>query len=156
MPNKANLHTYPLLGRFSAPARRLPFLWSWKRPQVVRSYYVGWVVTLLPLGGVQLVLSLFLAIVFKANMPIAAGLQFVSNPLTAAPLLFTTFHLGKVGLSLFGVSPEGMAAGIALNLFVGAIVGGLMCGAACHLAHVFFAGRAQRRFASLKAKQITK
>lgn len=156
LPRRSNVHRYPLIKYFGPYAKKTPEIWSWKRPQVVRSYYVGWIITLLPAGGIQILLALMLAIAFKANVPVAAGLQFVSNPLTAAPILFSTYHIGKGSLGIFGVAPTGMAAGIAVNLVIGAILGGLLCAAICHFAHTVIAGRAKARAAAPASQgQIT-
>ena len=155
LPRRSNVHRYPLIKYFGSYAKKTPEIWSWKRPQVVRSYYVGWVITLLPAGGIQILLALILAIAFKANVPVAAGLQFVSNPLTAAPILFSTYHIGKGSLGVFGLAPAGMATGIAANLVIGAILGGLVIAALCHLVHNVLSGRAKARADAAKLGQIT-
>lgn len=141
LPRRSNVHRYPVIRFFGERARKRPYLWSWKRPQMTRSYYIGWVVTLLPIGGVQILLAVLLCMLFRANIPIAAALQFVSNPFTAAPILITTYNAGKAVLSPFGYMPGSWVFGLATNLSVGALVVGLGLGGLCHLLHLLVARR---------------
>lgn len=154
LPRRSNVERYPLLKYLGPRAKRIPDLWSWKRPQVIRAYYIGWVLTLLPIG-LQGLAAIALAIVFKANLPVAVGLQFVSNPLTAAPLLFSTYSIGKGVLWAVGAAPAGIATGIALNLLIGGVVLGLLIAAVSHLIHLLLSERVRRRNARLAMRQIT-
>ena len=103
---------------------------------VRRAYYVGWVITLMPLFGAQIVVATGLAILFKANVTVSAALQFVSNPLSAAPILFLTHQTGKAVLSLFGIGLPGPLTGITANLFVGGAACGLACGLLTDIVHL--------------------
>lgn len=129
LPRRSNASRYPVL-RYVAPfLKERNYLWSWKQAHVRRAYYLGWVITLMPLFGAQILAATGLAVLFKANVTVAAALQFVSNPLTAAPILYLTYQSGKAILSFIGIGLPGPFTGITANLFVG----GAACGLACAL-----------------------
>ena len=65
--------------------------------------YAGCILTLMPLFGIQLPLSLLLALVLRANLPILAGLQIVSNPITVIPIWFSAYQIGRHFLGVIGV-----------------------------------------------------
>ncbi|MBC2600372.1 DUF2062 domain-containing protein [Puniceicoccus vermicola] len=106
LPRRANIHRYPVLNWFAGTARKKDFLWSFRRNAVVPAFYVGWVLTLLPLYGLQLVLAFLLALGFRANLMIMIALQMVSNPITVLPLWYLNYQVGNFFLNLiFGESP---------------------------------------------------
>lgn len=133
LPRRSNLSRYPILKYFAGPARRLPFLWSYRPEHVRPALYVGSILTLMPLIGLQLFL-VFLACVFlRGNLPIAAALQFISNPLTAAPLYGLTYAVGAP--ITYWIAPGAEAAlRIPTALGFGAVVLGLVMAACIHLA----------------------
>jgi len=49
LPRRTNIHRYPVLHWFAGTARKKDFLWSFRRSAVMPAFYVGWVLTLLPL-----------------------------------------------------------------------------------------------------------
>jgi hypothetical protein len=106
LPRRTNIHRYPVLHWFAGTARKKDFLWSFRRSAVMPAFYVGWVLTLLPLYGLQMVLGLLLAISFRANLMIMMALQLVSNPITVLPLWYFNYLVGNFFLNLlFGESP---------------------------------------------------
>jgi hypothetical protein len=133
LPRRSNVVRYPLIKYWGQGARKRGYLWSWKQPNVSRALYVGWIVTLMPFGGIQILLAALLAVVFKANLTVAAGLQFVSNPLTAAPLYVSTYFVGKQALTLAGLVPQGWIGGAAANLVVGGLISGVSAAALTQL-----------------------
>ena len=103
MPRRAVFHRYPVIGRFAPAARRRAYLWSFKARHVRPAIYLGAIVSLWPVMGLQLGVALAGAVLLRANIMVAGALQFVSNPLTAAPLYYLTYRVGK-GL-LFPTQP---------------------------------------------------
>lgn len=106
LPRRANIHRYPVLSWFAGTARKKDFLWSFRRAAIVPAFYAGWVLTLLPLYGLQIALAFVLALLFRANLMIMVALQLVSNPLTVLPLWYLNYLVGNFFLNLiFGESP---------------------------------------------------
>jgi len=106
LPRRSNVHRYPVLSWFAVTARKKAFLWSFRRNEVVPAFYAGWVLTLLPLYGVQIILAFLLALAFRANLMIMVALQAVSNPITVLPLWYLNYLTGNFLLNLFlGESP---------------------------------------------------
>lgn len=105
LPRRANLTRYPVLKWFAASARKSWFLWSFKPGPLRRAIYFGAVLALLPLLGVQVPLSLLLCLLVRANLPVCAGLQFITNPLTAVPLYGVTYLVGHWILYQLSGSP---------------------------------------------------
>jgi uncharacterized protein (DUF2062 family) len=132
LPRQSNLGRYPFLKYFAASARRLPFLWSYRPEHVRPALYAGSILTLLPLMGVQMVLALALCILFRANLPIAAGLQLISNPLTAAPLYGLTFAVGSPLASTLLPHSHALLF-VPVSLGLGASVLGLALAMSLHL-----------------------
>lgn len=106
LPRRTNIHRYPVLSWFAGSARKKAFLWSFRKSAVVPAFYVGWVLTLVPLYGFQIVLAFLLALVFRANLMIMMALQMISNPVTVLPLWYLNYLVGNFLLNLvFGESP---------------------------------------------------
>jgi len=107
MPRRAVMHKYPLVGRFAAMARQRAYLWSMKPQHMRPALYVGSILSLLPVMGVQLPLALLLSILLRANFMVLGGLQFITNPFTAAPIYYATHQLGAYVIrhAGFGESP---------------------------------------------------
>lgn len=103
LPRRANMHRYPVLRFFSRAARKRSYLWSFRVEQAVPAIYLGCVLTLMPLFGVQFALALVLALLFRANLPLLAGIQMVSNPVTLIPISYTVYQIGRLFLALFRI-----------------------------------------------------
>jgi uncharacterized protein (DUF2062 family) len=127
LPRKANVGRYPGLKRFADAARKRPWLWSFKRPQILPAVYVGTVLSLMPTYGIQFVIAFGAAMLFRANLTVMAGLQLITNPLTAAPIYLFTDWLGMwiIGSTGYG---EGLnSVGTHFNaLVLGGVVAGLV------------------------------
>lgn len=108
VPRRAMLHKYPLIGRFAEFARKRSFLWSFKSEHMRPAFYAGSILSLLPVMGVQLPLALMLSLLLRGNFMVAGGLQFITNPFTAAPIYYATHQLGAklISVSGFGHSIE--------------------------------------------------
>ncbi len=94
LPRRATMHRYPIVGRFANTARKRAYLWSFKPTSVRRSFYAGMILALQPILGVQLPLALALSLALRTNFMILGGLQFITNPFTAAPIYYATNQLG--------------------------------------------------------------
>ena len=103
LPRRTNIHRYPILKFFAEAARKRIYLWSFRVENAVPAIYAGSILALLPLYGVQLPLSLLLALLLRANLPILAGLQMISNPVTVLPIYFAAYQIGRHFLSVIGV-----------------------------------------------------
>lgn len=108
MPRRAVFHKYPLIGRFAEAARKRAYLWSFKTTHLRPSFYAGSILALLPVMGMQLPLAFLLCLLLRGNFMVMGGLQFITNPFTAAPIYYATHELGKtvIEASGFGRSPE--------------------------------------------------
>ncbi|WP_260928724.1 DUF2062 domain-containing protein [Novosphingobium sp. 9] len=76
-------HEQLAANRFTAPLARRPALFRFTRRSVPRGVAVGMFVGIFALiPGVQIVGSALMCVPFRANIPIAAAVTFISNPLT--------------------------------------------------------------------------
>lgn len=126
LPRRANVHRYPVIKWFAEHARRRPYLWSFKRAQVMPALYVGSVISLLPIYGIQIVVAFAAALLLRANLTVSVALQFLTNPLTVVPVYAFTGWVGATLMRALGIG-EGLptAAFYANALFVGGVIVGL-------------------------------
>ncbi|MGB0257507.1 MAG: DUF2062 domain-containing protein [Coraliomargarita sp.] len=103
LPRRATIHRYPVLKYFSEAARKRIYIWSFRTENAVPAIYIGCVLTLLPIYGIQLPLAFLFALIFRANLPILAGLQMVTNPFTALPIYFSLYQVGRNCVNLAGI-----------------------------------------------------
>ena len=103
LPRRANIRRYPVLRYFADATRKRAYIWSFRVAHAVPAIYAGSILMLLPLYGIQLPLAFLLALWLRANFPILAGLQLVSNPVTVLPIWFIAYRVGRNFLALFGI-----------------------------------------------------
>ncbi|MGB0333825.1 MAG: DUF2062 domain-containing protein [Opitutales bacterium] len=103
LPRRANIHRYPILRWFSKGARKRAYIWSFRSKNAVPAIYAGCILTFMPIYGIQIPTALVLALLLRANLPILASLQMVSNPLTAVPLWLADYQIGRTVLGIFGI-----------------------------------------------------
>ena len=103
LPRRATIHRYPILKFFAEAARKRSYIWSFRVEDATPAIYAGCILTLMPLYGIQLPLAVLLALVLRANLPIIAGLQMVSNPLTVIPIWFSDYQVGRHFLGVIGI-----------------------------------------------------
>jgi uncharacterized protein (DUF2062 family) len=106
MPRRAVFHRYPIIGRFAQIARARPYLWSMKPQNLTRAFYAGSILSLLPVFGVQLPIAFALSLLLRTNLMVMGGLQFITNPATAAPIYAGTYVVGKAIINATGLAPE--------------------------------------------------
>lgn len=107
LPRKATIHRYPVLGWFAETARKRSYLWSFRREDVVPAIYVGCILSMLPIYGIQVPLAFLFSMVFRCNLMIMVATQFITNPLTAGPLYLAACYVGLEIFYVFGVDIPG-------------------------------------------------
>lgn len=107
LPRKATIHRYPVLGWFASTARKRAYLWSFRREDVVPAIYVGCILSMLPIYGIQVPLAFLLALVFRSNLMVMVATQFITNPLTAGPLYLVSCYVGLQIFYVFGAEIPG-------------------------------------------------
>lgn len=100
-PRKATIHRYPGLRFFANSARKRSYLWSFRVGEVVPALYAGWILTLMPVMGIQILLALALALLLRANLMVLVGLQMLSNPLTIGIIWPFNYKVGRMLMSIF-------------------------------------------------------
>ena len=106
LPRRTNIHRYPILKFFTETARKRVHIWSFRVENAVPAIYMGSILTLMPLYGIQVPTAIILALILRANLPIIVGLQIVSNPLTVLPIWFAAYQIGRIILSVIGISVD--------------------------------------------------
>jgi len=76
-----------------------PLLWKPTEETVARGLMVGTFIGLLPFFGLQILLSIFICYAWRVNVTTAALATFISNPLTAPPIMWAQLKLGRFLLS---------------------------------------------------------
>lgn len=103
LPRRASVQNYPILKHFSAVVKKRSYLWSFRVEDVVPAFYVGWIITLMPIPSVfQIFVALLAAMFCRANVVILVGLQLLSNPFTFIFLWAVTHKVGAMLVSLLG------------------------------------------------------
>ena len=87
--------------------------------------YAGSILAFLPTYGFQIPLALLAAVAFRANLPVMIAIQFITNPLTIAPLYLTTHKVGTWLIQTTGFTPMGSKVG---NAAYALVLGGIACG----------------------------
>jgi len=75
-----------------------PVLFAINRRSVAGAVWVGLLVGLLPLPA-QTLIALLLAMVLRVNLPIAALMVWVTNPISMVPIFYTEYRLGTLILN---------------------------------------------------------
>lgn len=126
LPRRDNIHRYPIIKWFAKHASKRPYLWSFKRAQVLPALYVGSVISLWPIYGIQVVVALAAALLFRANLTVIVGLQFLTNPLTVVPIYAFTGWVGTRLMPYLGLADSLPSAAYYANaLFIGGLIVGL-------------------------------
>jgi uncharacterized protein len=108
VPRRSNVHRYPGLGWAGKFARERKYLWSFRYREVAIALYAGSIVAFLPIMGIQIPVALGLALLLRANLPVFVGLQLITNWVTAVPIYYVCYDVGRIVLKLFGVHVEAL------------------------------------------------
>ena len=76
-----------------APHLADPRLWQFNRHSLNKAVYIGVLCAFFPLPG-QMLLALIGALMFRANVPMALGLTWITNPLTTLPVFYAGYYVG--------------------------------------------------------------
>ncbi|PZO08035.1 MAG: hypothetical protein DCF27_09740 [Lysobacteraceae bacterium] len=125
LPRRANVSRYPVIKWFAEAARKRPYLWSFKRPQVMASLYAGSVLAMMPVYGLQVAIALALAVLVRGNLTVIVGLQMITNPLTLGPIYYGTHALGQFVIERVGFGGGATGWGSHVNALV---LGGILAG----------------------------
>ena len=107
LPRRSNVHRYPVLKWFGQSAKKRSFLWSFRSREMIPAIFLGMIVALMPLVGVQmLVVSLLAVFLVRANLPVLIGLQWISNPFTMGPIYYADYQMGMAMMELLGLESE--------------------------------------------------
>lgn len=125
LPRRANVGRYPVIRRFAEAARARPYLWSFKRENVLPALYVGSVLAFMPTYGLQVLLAFVVAIFVRANLTIIVALQMITNPITAAPAYLLTHEVGQwlIDHTGYGVGDSEFGTGVNALILGGLVVG---------------------------------
>jgi uncharacterized protein (DUF2062 family) len=92
MPKREELEA----NRFVAPFARRHELWRFTRRSVPRGVAVGLLVGIFALiPGIQIIGAALMCVPCRGNIPIAAAMTFLSNPLTTPMILAASIYLGN-------------------------------------------------------------
>jgi uncharacterized protein len=92
MPKREELEA----NRFVAPFARRQELWRFTRRSVPRGVAIGLLVGIFALiPGIQIVGAALLCVPCRGNIPIAAAMTFLSNPLTTPLILIAAAYVGS-------------------------------------------------------------
>ncbi len=156
LPRRANVHRYPVIRWFAHLAAKAPFLWSYKRKNLVPALYAGSVLAFLPLYGFQFVLAFGVALMMRANLTVTVALQFITNPFTILPIYGFTSLVGSRLMTAVGFGDELPTALFFTNaLFIGGVVVGLGVALLADLLWRFFAWEARRFRAQLRRLEVS-
>ena len=159
LPRKANLARYPVLKWFAHHAKKAPFLWSFRRQNVIASLYLGSVLAFLPLYGIQALLAFVAALLVRGNLTVMVALQFVTNPLTIIPIYGLTGWLGVTLMDWLGIGEQMHVALRATHgLFIGGVIVGLAFACVADLTWRLLAWEARvfrERLAQLRQRMAT-
>ena len=82
--------------RFVGPFARRPELWRFTRRSVPRGVAVGLLIGIFALiPGIQIVGAALMCVPFRGNIPLAAGMTFLSNPGTTPFILLASIQVGN-------------------------------------------------------------
>ena len=79
--------------KYFGPQLADPRLWHFNRHSLNKAVYIGVLSAFFPLPG-QMLLALIGALIFRANVPMALGLTWITNPLTTLPVFYAGYYIG--------------------------------------------------------------
>jgi tmRNA-binding protein/uncharacterized protein (DUF2062 family) len=135
--------------RLSAPFARRQELWRFTRRSVPRGVAIGLLVGIFAMiPGVQIIGAALMCVPFRGNIPLAAGMTFLSNPATTPFILAASIWVGNsIGYhadvtTFYGLYASGASLGTWTNWLLSdaapaLLVGLLLIATACSVAGFF-------------------
>lgn len=100
LPSRSTIRKNRFIGKWGRQfLDKYPELWSFAYRPMRSAYYAGWILTFMPVMGLQITIAIILAILLRANVMVLVALQMLSNPFTIGPLWTFEYHIGKFILS---------------------------------------------------------
>jgi uncharacterized protein (DUF2062 family) len=142
LPEPAEIKNKPAL-QFLGTLLHDPNLFHLNRHSVSVATSIGVFVAFLPIIG-QMPTAAVLALLLRANLPIAIILVWISNPITIPPIFFATYELGRWVLDYpphqFSIEFSWRwLTGEFLKLWKPLLTGSLICGTFFSISSYFFA-----------------
>ncbi len=100
IPQQKSLQNHPHLSRISHLLNR-PHIWALHRRSCARAAAIGVFINFLPLP-LQMLWAGLLAILLRANLPIAVAITWINNPFTFIPINLFVYFTGEKILTLLG------------------------------------------------------
>lgn len=141
IPDSSSVQKKPAL-QFLGKLLHDPNVFHLNRHSVSAGVAIGVFVALQPIVG-QMPVAALLALWFRANLPLALTLTWLTNPFTYAPVYFTTYELGRWILDMprFSMQPEWTWEWVQQEfhaiwkpLYAGSLVAGLLLGIGSYFA----------------------
>jgi putative membrane protein len=108
LPTPEKLHQNRIV-RWFAPFLADARLWHMNRNSLGKAVYIGVLCAFFPLPG-QMPLAIIGALLFRANVPMAIALTWLTNPLTTIPIFWAAYCVGAflLGEPLIGFRTVGV------------------------------------------------
>lgn len=94
LPNRETVEHSSQLGKLNRYLHQ-PALWRFDCHSISLGVAAGLFAAALPLMPLQMLIAAVLAILIRANLPIALAVSWVSNPITLIPITYFTYALGN-------------------------------------------------------------
>lgn len=143
LPTRAKLRNSFIFKKFGRGfLEKHPELFSFSYDSMKLAYYAGWILTFLPVMGIQITLAILLAIFLRCNVMILVALQMISNPFTVGFLWSIEYKIGRFILSVLPLDKvftqklsahiePGTKGALFLNATLAICLGGLVLGILC-------------------------
>ncbi|MDR2436085.1 MAG: DUF2062 domain-containing protein [Puniceicoccales bacterium] len=103
LPRRASIHRYPILNHFAGAAKKRSYLWSFRTNEMIAAFYIGWILTFIPMPTIcQVACAFVMAVLCRANVMVLMGLQLLSNTFTFLFFWTITHKTGAAIVSIFG------------------------------------------------------
>lgn len=93
LPNHDSMHRDKNTRWIAQWLREHPYLWALNRKTIAKGVGAGLLVAFIPIP-VQIILASLLALLVRANLPIAVVSTLITNPFTFVPINLLIYHIG--------------------------------------------------------------
>ena len=162
LPDPEVLITHKNL-QFLGDKLRDPNLWHLSRRSVSMAFAVGMVAAWIPVP-MQMVISAVGALYYRANLPIAVVLVWITNPITMPPLFYFAYRVGLWFMDRpspaenFNFSLDGVMSGLGNTwepFLLGCFIMGITCSAVTYFGvRYLWAQHAFKKWAERKEKRL--